>query len=81
MCVIISIKGSKLNLILIKLLAQDLKISLPKVKGLSYTNLRDMKRFALAYTAIELCQQSVGKLAWRSNIMLLDKLKTNEERF
>jgi len=65
----------------LKLLVQDLKISLPQVKGLSYTNLRYMKRFALAYTESEFCQQPVGKLAWRSNIMLLDKLKTNEERF
>jgi len=63
----------------LKLLAQDLKVSLPKVKGLSYTNLRYMKRFALAYTEIEFCQQPVGKLAWRSNIMLLDKLKTNDD--
>ena len=65
----------------IKTLAQDLKLSFPKIKGLSYTNLRYMKRFAKTYNDIEFCQQAVGKLAWRSNVKLLEKLKTNEERF
>lgn len=65
----------------IALLAKDLKISLPNVKGLSATNLRYMKKFARTYTMSEFFQQAVGKLNWRSNIKLLDKLKSNEERF
>ena len=65
----------------IELLAKDLKIEMPGVKGLSATNLRYMKRFALTYAESEIFPQAVGKLSWRSNRMLLDKLKTNEERF
>ena len=65
----------------IDLLAKDLKISLPNVKGLSARNLRYMKKFALTYNKSEILPQPVAKLSWRSNRMLLDKLKTNEERF
>jgi predicted nuclease of restriction endonuclease-like (RecB) superfamily len=61
-------------------LAKDLKISLPDVKGLSARNLRYMKKFALTYVDSEILPQPVAKLSWRSNRMLLDKLKTNEER-
>ncbi|MCL1989617.1 MAG: DUF1016 N-terminal domain-containing protein [Defluviitaleaceae bacterium] len=75
------IENDKWGTKFIKTLALDLKLSFPKIKGLSYTNLRYMKRFAKTYTDIEICQQAVGKLAWRSNVMLLEKLKTNEERF
>ncbi|MCL1990085.1 MAG: DUF1016 N-terminal domain-containing protein [Defluviitaleaceae bacterium] len=65
----------------IKTLATDLKLSFPGVKGFSATNLRYMKKFANAYTENEFLQQAVVKLSWLSNLMLLDKLKTNEERF
>jgi len=65
----------------IDLLAKDLKISLPNVKGLSARNLRYMKKFALTYNDSEILQQAVAKLSWRSNVMLLTKLKSNEERF
>jgi len=54
---------------------------LPNVKGLSARNLRYMKKFALTYNKSEILPQPVAKLSWRSNRMLLDKLKTNEERF
>ena len=64
----------------IKTLATDLKLSFPEVKGLSATNLRYMKKFANTYTDSEIFQQPVGKLTWRANLKLLDKLKTNDER-
>lgn len=65
----------------VETLAKDLKLSFPKIKGLSATNLRYMKKFALTYGELEIFPQPVGKLSWRSNRMLLDKLSTNEERF
>ena len=64
----------------IDMLAKDLKISFPKKKGLSATNLGYMQKFANVYNEDEIFQQGVGKLSWCSNIMLMDKLKTNEER-
>jgi len=62
-------------------LANDLKLSFPDVKGLSLTNLRYMKKFANTYGELEILQQAVGKLSWRANLKLLDKLKSNDERF
>ena len=39
-----------------------------------------MQKFASVYDEDEIFPQGVGKLSWRSNGMLLDKLKTKEER-
>jgi len=64
----------------IETLATDLKLSNPNTKGLSARNLRYMKKFALTYSDFEILQQPVAKLSWRSNTILLDKLKSNEER-
>lgn len=64
----------------IEKLAKDLKLSFPNVNGYSVTNLRYMKKFACIYSDFKIFPQAVGKLAWRSNRMLLDKLKNNEER-
>lgn len=74
------IENNKWGSKFIEMLAKDLKISFPSKKGLSATNLRYMQKFASVYDEKEIFQQGVGKLSWRSNIMLLDKLKTNEER-
>ena len=37
-------------------------------------NLKYMKKFAEAWTSIELVQRTVALIPWRSNITLLDKL-------
>ena len=39
-----------------------------------------IKAFAEAYPDEEILQRSVGKLPWRHNIALIDKLKTQEHR-
>ena len=57
------IENDKWGTKFIKTLALDLKLSFPKLKGLSYTNLRYMKRFAKTYNDFDICQQAVGKLA------------------
>jgi len=51
---------------------QRIKLSFPNVKGYSATNLRYMKKFACTYADFEIFPHAVGKLAWRSNRMLLD---------
>lgn len=61
-------------------LAQDIKQEFPDIKGFSRSNLSYMKAFADAYPDEEIVQRSVGKLPWRHNIALLDKLKTPEQR-
>ena len=74
------IENDKWGTKFIETLAKDLKLSFPKIKGLSARNLRYMKKLALTYSECEILQHPVAKLSWRSNLMLLDKLKTNEER-
>jgi predicted nuclease of restriction endonuclease-like (RecB) superfamily len=61
-------------------LAQDLKKEFPEIKGFSRSNLGYMKAFVEAYPDEEILQRSVGKLPWRHNIALIDKLKTQEHR-
>ncbi len=62
-------------------LASDLKREFPDIKGFSARNIRYMKAFAEAYPDETILQRCIAKLPWRHNIALLEKLKSNEERF
>lgn len=64
----------------IERLAQDLRHEFPDIKGFSRSNLAYMKSFAEAYPDEEIVQRCVGKLPWRHNIALLEKLKAQEQR-
>lgn len=64
----------------IERLAKDLRKEFPEIKGFSRSNLGYMKAFAEAYPEEAIYQRGVGKLPWRHNIALLDKLKTQEQR-
>ncbi|MEP0924897.1 PDDEXK nuclease domain-containing protein [Leptolyngbya sp. ST-U4] len=64
----------------IERLAKDLRKEFPEIKGFSRSNLGYMKAFAEAYSDEAIYQRCVGKLPWRHNIALLDKLKTQEQR-
>jgi len=61
-------------------IAFDLKKSFPEMKGFSPRNLKYMRAFALAWPKREIVQQAVAQLSWSHNIILLDKLKSQEER-
>ena len=74
-------------------LAHDLRTSFPEMKGFSPRDLKYMRAFAAAWTepamAQELLRQSesgamvhqpLHKLPWRHHCVLLEKLKTREER-
>jgi predicted nuclease of restriction endonuclease-like (RecB) superfamily len=61
-------------------LAEDLKREFPDMKGFSRTNLLYMRAFAEAYPDEAIVQRSAGQIPWRHNQVLLDKLKTLEER-
>jgi len=65
---------------LIDALADDLQNSFPESKGFSRSNLHNMKRFAENYPSIEIVQALPGQLPWTHNVVLLERLKTNEER-
>ena len=64
----------------IERLAKDLRKEFPGIKGFSRSNLGYMKAFAESYPDEAIYQRSVGKLPWRHNIALLDKVKTQEQR-
>ena len=56
-------------------MSHDLKEEFPDMSGFSSRNLKYMKKFAEAWTDIEIVQRTVAQIPWRSNITLLDKLK------
>jgi len=61
-------------------LAADLRGEFPEMRGLSRTNLLYMRAFADAYPEEAVVQQLVGQIPWGHNTVLLDKLKSDEER-
>lgn len=61
-------------------LAKDLKSAFPDMKGFSLTNIKYMVQFAKEYPDFTISQQAVGQIPWGHNILLLQKLKTIEER-
>jgi len=61
-------------------LSQDLKTSFPEMKGFSSRNLKYMRKFAECWTDFEFVQRTVAQIPWRSNIVLMDKLKDEVSR-
>ena len=61
-------------------LSYDLKKCFPGASGFSPRNLKYMRKFALAWPNEEFVQRTVAQIAWRSNLSLLDKLSSPEER-
>lgn len=65
---------------IINRLSQDLKTSFPEMKGFSSRNLGYMKRFAELYPDDVILQQLVAQIPWGHNVILMDKVKSAEER-
>lgn len=61
-------------------LAHDLKQAFPEMHGFSPRNLKYMRKFAELWPQLQIVQQLVAQIPWGSNVLLLDKLKTVEER-
>ena len=61
-------------------LAQDLRSAFPDMKGFSRANLMYMRAFAGAWPEIEIVQQTVGRLPWGHNLVLLTRLKEVQQR-
>ena len=64
----------------IERLAQDLRTAFPDMKGFSRANLMYMRAFADAWPEGAIVQQAVGQLPWGHNLVLLTKLKEQEQR-
>jgi predicted nuclease of restriction endonuclease-like (RecB) superfamily len=58
----------------------DLQREFPDMKGLSLRNLRYMRSVAEAWPDESILQQVAAKLPWFHNCVLLDKVKTSDER-
>ncbi len=61
-------------------MSKDLKIAFPEMSGFSPRNIKYMRKFAQCWGDYEIVQRVVAQLPWRTNITLMDKLKTQEER-
>lgn len=62
-------------------LSKDLKTAFPDLQGFSPRNLKYMVHFAKEYPDFLIGQQPVAQIPWGHNILLLQKLKSPEERF
>lgn len=62
-------------------LSADIRLSFPEASGYSVRNLKYMAKFAATYPGAGFVQQPVAQIPWGHNIVLLDKLSQNEERF
>ncbi|YCM45359.1 PDDEXK nuclease domain-containing protein [Verrucomicrobiaceae bacterium 227] len=61
-------------------LSYDLKQEFSGMTGFSPRNLKYMRKFAAEWRDREIVQQAVAQIPWSSNLMLLEKLETPEER-
>lgn len=61
-------------------LAKDLKKEFPDMRGFSRSNLTYMRAFALAWADEIFILNHGGKIPWKHNCVLLDKLKDTEQR-
>jgi predicted nuclease of restriction endonuclease-like (RecB) superfamily len=61
-------------------MSHDLKNEFPDMNGFSPRNLKYMRKFAEAWTDVEIVQRTVAQIPWRSNITLLDKLNDPQLR-
>lgn len=61
-------------------MAKDLKEAFPDMSGFSPRNIKYMRKFAECWPNFEIVQQVVAQIPWRTNIKLMDKLNTQEER-
>lgn len=64
----------------IEKLAKDLKSSFPDMRGLSFRNLKYMVMFSKEYPDFLIGQQAVAQIPWGHNILLLQKVKSTEEK-
>lgn len=61
-------------------LSLDLRREFPEMKGLSQRNLKYMRAFYEAYPDEAIVQQLAAQIPWFHNCVLLDKVKSQEER-
>ncbi|MDO5844439.1 MAG: PDDEXK nuclease domain-containing protein [Methanocorpusculum sp.] len=61
-------------------LSEDIKTEFPEIKGFSVRNLKYMRKFAEAFSDEVIVQTLSAQLSWSHTILLLDKVKDQNER-
>ena len=61
-------------------LAADIKLAFPDAKGYSVRNLKYMAKFAATYEDEKFVQQAVAQIPWGHNIVIMEKVHSEEER-
>ena len=74
------IENNKWGSSFIDILAKDLKIEFPDLKGMSSRNLRYMQKFATEFENDEFLQHDVAKLPWSSLTTIIDQVKDKNIR-
>lgn len=64
----------------IEQLSKDLRSDFPEMKGFSVRNLNYMRKFAEAFADSQFVQQAAAQIPWFHSCVILDKVKTPEER-
>lgn len=68
--------GSKL----IEVLSRDLLTTFPETRGFSIRNLERMRQFAQFYSTLDFAAQAVPQLPWGHIVLLIQKVKVEDER-
>ena len=61
-------------------IAADIKTSFPEMSGFSPRNIKYMRKFAQCWPDFGFVQQVVAQIPWRTNRILLDKLRNQNSR-
>lgn len=61
-------------------IARELKISFPNIKGFSVRNLKSMKKYYVICSQNEKVQTASAQIPWSHNMLILDKIKDNNQR-
>ena len=61
-------------------ISHDVRHVFPDMKGFSPRNIKYMRLFAAEWPDLELVQRTVALIPWRTNILILEKLKSPEDR-
>lgn len=61
-------------------IAVELKVSFPNIKGFSVRNLKNMRKYYKECSANQFVQTASAQIPWSHNILILDKIKSDEQR-
>jgi len=78
--IVVKQKAHKWGKSVVEVLSQDLKITFPDMTGLSPQNLWLARQFYLEYCCSPFLQRLVGEIPWGHNIVIMQKIKNENER-